>query len=155
VVNTREIIYKEDRLLSGKVPVSEDKSKSPIFKDLQNYLFNGYGLVENRMIRYAGNGWLNPKQLDVGQVWWMVFAGRWGQNARSGAENLNDCYNKFWSKRSFGRLKSPFCNAANIGKLPKKSEVSYATYLLTGDRPDGYSGQAVPRWTLNEMEYEK
>jgi hypothetical protein len=155
VVNTREIIYKEDRLLSGKVPVSEDKSKSPIFKDLQNYLFNGYGLVENRMIRYAGNGWLNPKQLDVGQVWWMVFAGRWGQNVRTGAENLNDCYNKFWSKRSFGRLKSPFCNAANIGKLPKKSEVSYATYLLTGDRPDGYSGQAVPRWTLNEMEYEK
>jgi hypothetical protein len=151
VVNTREIIFKEDRILSGKVPASEDNVKSPIFKDLQDYLFNGYGLAGNQIIRYAGNGWLNPKQLDVGQVWWLVFAGRWGQNARTGVENLKDCYKNFWSKRSFGRLKSPFCNAANIGKLPKKSEVAYACYLLTGDQPEGYSGQAVPRWTLNEM----
>ncbi len=152
VVNTREIIFKEDRLLSGKVPASEDKAQFPIFKDLQNYLFNGYGSAGNKVIRYAGNGWLNPKQMDVGQVWWLVFAGRWGQNSRTGAENLKDCYEKFWSKRSFGRLKSPFCNAANIGKLPKKSEVAYACFLLTGDQPDGYPGQVVPRWTLNEMD---
>jgi hypothetical protein len=47
-------------------------------------------------------------------------------------------------------LKSPFCNAANIGKIPKKAEVAYSCYLLTGDQPDGYGGEAVPRWTLNE-----
>jgi len=150
VVNTREIICKEDRVLQGKVPVSQDAARSPLFQNLQNYLFNGYGLQGNQLIRYAGNGWLAPKIVDVGQVWWLVFAGRWGQKAQTGADNLKDCYQKFWSKGSFGRLKSAFCNAANIGKIPKKAEVAYACYLLTGEHPDGYSGQVVPRWTLNE-----
>ncbi len=150
VVNTRELICKEDRLLQGKIPTSQDAARSPLFQDLQNYLFNGYGLAGDRLIRYAGNGWLNPSAVDVGQIWWLVYAGRWGQNAKEGAENLKDCYQKYWSSGNFGRLKSPFCNAANIGKIPKKAEVAYACYLLTGDQPDGYGGQAVPRWTLNE-----
>jgi hypothetical protein len=150
VVNTREIICKEDRLLQGQIPVSQDATQSPLFQNLQNYLFNGYGLQGNKLIRYAGNGWLAPKIVDVGQVWWLVFAGRWGQNAQTGADNLKDCYQKFWSKGSFGRLKSAFCNAANIGKIPKKADVAYASYLLTGEHPVGYSGQVVPRWTLNE-----
>lgn len=150
VVNTREIIHKEDRILSGKVPVSQDAAKSPLFQNFQNYLFNGYGLAGNKLIRYAGNGWLNPTRVDVGQVWWLVFAGRWSQDAETGAKNLKDCYKKYWSSGNFGRLKSPFCNAANIGKIPKKAEVAYSCYLLTGEQPDGYGGQAVPRWTLNE-----
>lgn len=150
VVNTREIIHKEDRILSGKVPVSQDATKSPLFQNLQNYLFNGYGLAGNKLIRYAGNGWLNPTRVDVGQVWWLVFAGRWGQDAETGAKNLKDCYQKYWSSGNFGRLKSPFCNAANIGKIPKRADVAYACYLLTGEQPDGYGGQAIPRWTLNE-----
>ncbi|MBN2244616.1 MAG: hypothetical protein JW755_02105 [Candidatus Aminicenantes bacterium] len=151
VVNTREIICKEDRILQGKVPVSQNAAQSPLFQNLQNYLFNGYGLQGNKLIRYAGNGWLAPKIVDVGQVWWLVFAGRWGQSAQTGADNLKDCYQKFWSKGSFGRLKSAFCNAANIGKIPTKADVAYACYLLTGEHPDGYSGQVIPRWTLNEM----
>jgi len=150
VVNTREIICKEDRILSGKVPVSQDAARSPLFQNLQNYLFNGYGLEGNKLIPYAGNGWLNPNTVDVGQVWWLVFAGRWGQDAKIGADNLKDCYQKYWSSGKFGRVKNPFCNAANIGKAPKKAEVAYACYLLTGEQPDGYGGQTVPRWTLNE-----
>jgi hypothetical protein len=150
VVNTREIICKEDRILSGKVPSSEDAAQSPLFQNLQNYLFNGYGLEGNKLIRYAGNGWLNPNRVDVGQVWWLVFAGRWGQNASAGAQNLNDCFQKYWSTGNFGRLKNPFCNAANTGKIPKKAEVAYASFLLTGEQPDGYGGLIVPRWTLNE-----
>ena len=150
VVNTRELIRKEDRILSGKVPVSEDAAQSPLFQNLNNYLFNGYGWDGTRMIPYAGNGWLNPQEVDVGQVWWLVFAGRWGQNAKTGADNLKECYKNYWSAGSFGRLKSPFCNAANIGKIPKEADVSYACYLLTGDQPRAYSGQVVPRWTLNE-----
>jgi hypothetical protein len=150
VINTRELICKEDRILQGKIPVSQDTARSPLFQNLQNYLFNGYGAEGNKIIRYAGNGWLNPAAVDVGQVWWLVFAGRWGQKARTGAENLQDCYQKYWSSGNFGRLKSPFCNAANIGKIPKKAEVAYSCYLLTGDQPDGYGGEAVPRWTLNE-----
>jgi len=150
VVNTREIICKEDRILSGKVPTSQDAAQSPLFQNLQNYLFNGYGLEGNKLIRYAGNGWLNPNKVDVGQVWWLVFAGRWGQNTSTGARNLKDCYQKYWSSGNFGRLKNPFCNAANTGKIPKKAEVAYACYLLTGEQPDGYGGSIVPRWTLNE-----
>jgi len=150
VVNTQEIICKEDRILQGTVPASKDAAKSPLFQNLQNYLFNGYGYEGNKLIRYAGNGWLSPKIVNVGQVWWLVFAGRWGQNAQTGANKLKDCYQQFWSKGNFGRLKSAFCNAANIGKIPKKADVAYACYLLTGDQPDGYSGQIVPRWTLNE-----
>ncbi len=150
VVNTRELVRVEDRILEGVVPTSEGGRRAPLFADLKNYLFNGYGLEGTEMVRYAGNGWLSPARVDVGQVWWLVFAGRWGQDAPQGAENLKDCYEKYWSKKQFGRLKSAYCNAANIGKIPKEAEVAYARYLLTGKKPEGYGGRVVPRWTLNE-----
>lgn len=152
VVNTRENIHKEDLILKGKVPVGEVQEgvQSPLFQNLENYLFNGYGSENGKLIRYAGNGWLDPSEVNVGQVWWLVFAGRWGQDVEEGVKNLKDCYDKFWAKKKHGRLKSPFCNSAHAGKIPKKPEVSYACYLLNGDRPEGYTGQVIPRWTLNE-----
>lgn len=152
VVNTREIIHKEDLILKGKVPVGEFQKgiKSPLFQDLANYLFNGYGSENGKVIQYAGNGWLDPSEVNVGQVWWLVFAGRWGQDVKEGVKNLKDCYDKFWAKKDHGRLKSPFCNSAHAGKIPRKPEVSYACYLLNGDRPEGYRTQVIPRWTLNE-----
>jgi hypothetical protein len=150
VVNTREMIYKEDRILRGVVPATVGQARVAIFGNLKNYLFNGYGFKGNKMISYAGNGWLSPKILHVGQVWWLVFAGRWGNSAKVGSDKLWECYSEYWSKKKFGRMKAVFCNAANIGKIPKKTEVAYAGYLLTGKSPDGYTGKVVPRWTLNE-----
>ncbi|HUU06582.1 MAG TPA: hypothetical protein VMZ49_11975 [Patescibacteria group bacterium] len=153
VVNTKQIIYKEDRLLNGQIPASakeKGRPQSPLFAKPGQYIFNGYGLDGRQMIQYSGNGWLNPKLVDVGQIWWLVFAGRWGQNATQGAKNLSDCFSQFWKKKQLGRLKSPFCNSANNGKPPKEAEVAYAVYLLTGEKPGGYSGLWIPRWTLNE-----
>ncbi|MCK4835464.1 MAG: hypothetical protein KAT17_02450 [Candidatus Aminicenantes bacterium] len=150
VVNTREMIYKEDRILRGVVPATVGQAQVAIFGNLKNYLFNGYGFKGNKMISYTGNGWLSPKILHVGQVWWLVFAGRWGNSAKVGSDKLWKCYRGYWSKKKFGRMKELFCNAANIGKIPKRAEVAYAGYLLTGKSPEGYSGKVVPRWTLNE-----
>jgi hypothetical protein len=153
VVNTKQIIYKEDRLLNGQIPASakeKGRPQSPLFAKPGQYIFNGYGLDGRQMIQYSGNGWLNPKLVDVGQIWWLVFAGRWGQNATQGAKNLLDCFSQFWKNKQLGRLKSPFCNSANNGKPPKEAEVAYAVYLLTGKKPGGYSGLWIPRWTLNE-----
>lgn len=146
VVNTRKMIYKQDKLLEGKGPSIQIFPKS----FFEKYLFNGYAFESKNPVRYAGNGWLSPQLLDVGQIWWLVFAGRWGQDTQKGAENLKDCYDKYWASKKLGRLKSPFCNNANAGKPPKKDEVAYAIYLLTGDKDMSFSGTYVPRWTLNE-----
>jgi hypothetical protein len=150
VINTRKMIYKQDKLLEGKGPSTQIFPKS----SFEKYLFNGYAYEGRSPVRYAGNGWLSPQLVNVEQVWWLVFAGRWGQDTQMGAENLKDCYNKYWASKKLGRLKSPFCNNANAGKPPKKDEVAYAIYLLTGDKDVGFSGTYVPRWTLNESQKE-
>ena len=81
----------------------------------------------------------------------MTFVGRnWGQDAAQGALNLKDCYQKDWSTGNLGRLKSPYCNAANNGKPPKAAELAYSVFLLTGERSGQFPGTYVPRWTLNE-----
>jgi len=144
------MIYKQDKLLEGKGPSTQIFPES----DFEKYLFNGYAYEGRNPVRYAGNGWLSPQLVDVGQLWWLVFAGRWGQDTKKGAENLKDCYDKYWVSKKLGRLKSPFCNNANAGKPPKKDEVAYAIYLLTGDKDMDFSGTHVPRWTLNESQKE-
>jgi hypothetical protein len=103
-------------------------------------------------VEYQGSGWLGFK-VDPGEVWWMLFAGRWDNNSSNGAEKLQECYNEYWSKGSPGGLADQYCNAANAG-IPKdrsrlSNDVAYAIYLLTGKPPTGVSAARLPpRWTM-------
>ncbi len=96
------------------------------------------------------NGWLSG-HMDAGRIWWMTFAGRWGQDSVTGAHNLLDCWNMMWSSGQAAGLKSPYCTNANAGNAPTQDEVAYATYLLSGKPLLGYSGTIVPRFTLHDQ----
>jgi hypothetical protein len=135
VVNTGQTIYKEDQMFDG----TPSKPLGRILKF--------YGGGTTAPVDYFGNGWLDNKSLDLGQVWWLVFSGRWSGDAAEGASKLQNCWDLFWSAGNKGGLASPACNASNSGNLPKAAEVSYAIYLLTGKEAIA-SGAKVPRWTL-------
>ena len=144
IEKTRQMIYKEDHLFDGVLgPFAGDSS----FDILDGWGWNGSALVE-----YQGSGWLGFK-VDPGEVWWMLFAGRWDNNSSNGAEKLQECYNEYWSKGSPGGLADQYCNAANAG-IPKdrsrlSNDVAYAIYLLTGKPPTGVSAARLPpRWTM-------
>ena len=151
VVNTKQATYQHDTIFDGLIP-ADSSGKSPLFdptgKPLdQSFMLNGYGLQGNTVVPYAGHGWLNPATHDVAQVWWMMWAARWGQDSVAGSKMLADCWSLFWSTGDKGGLKSPFCNAANVGSVPTQAEVEYARFLLTGAAPPA---DALSRWTLNE-----
>jgi hypothetical protein len=151
VVNTKQMTYQHDKVLDGVVP-ADASGKSPLFDPNQTplskgFMLNAYGYAGGKAVPYAGNGWLQPGTHDVAQIWWMMWAARWGQDSAQGSKNLGDCWAQFWSKGTRGGLASPFCNAANVGSTPTDPEVRYARFLLTGDAPPA---QAPPRWTLNE-----
>ncbi|HXW82337.1 MAG TPA: hypothetical protein VEJ84_22760, partial [Acidimicrobiales bacterium] len=93
--------------------------------------------------------------VDQGQVWWMLFAGRWDTDAEDGAAALQDCLNDYWIHGKPGGLADTFCNAANAGQLSNRArlsnDVAYAIYLLDGKGPTGFpASDIVPRWTLND-----
>jgi hypothetical protein len=117
-------------------------------------IFHGYGSKGGELIAYQGNGWMwtGPVKWDAGQVWYMVWAARWAQDTKTGAQNLNTCYDMYWKAGELGGLASPFCQNANAGSPPTADEVGYAVYLLTGSTAGspGYSGVLVPRMTLND-----
>ena len=135
VVNTGQTIYKEDQIFDG----TPSKSLSKILKF--------YGGGTGAPVAYFGNGWLDGDALDQGQVWWMVFSGRWSGDTAEGASKLQNCWDLFWSQGNKGGLASPACNASNSGNLPTAAEVSYAIYLLTG-KDAIVSSPKIPRWTL-------
>jgi hypothetical protein len=135
VVNTKQMIYAEDKLLDG---ISNQPALSEVL--------NAYG--RSPEVQYFGAGFLDGATINPGQVWWLVFSGRWSGDAAEGASKLLNCWDGFWSKGNKGGLASPACNASNSGNLPKVDEVSYAIYLLTGTKVLGYGGTTVPRWTL-------
>jgi hypothetical protein len=135
VVNTKQMIYPEDKLFDGI-------GNTPVISEA----LNAYGRTPE--VVYFGNGFLDRSVVNQGQVWWLTFAGRWSGDTANGATVLLNCWDEFWSKGNKGGLASPLCNASNAGDLPKVDEVSYAIYLLTGTKTLTYSGTTVPRWTL-------
>jgi len=144
---TDQMIYVEDAAFLGdlypQAHVFNDKTvKSAILGVLDAYGYDGKSIVP-----YVDNGWLS-KEVNHGQVWWLVFASRWGQDTKTGVHNLETCWSDYWSKGQLGGLADPYCNSANDGSLPTKSEVYYAIYLVSG--LNSVSFQVVPRFTLND-----
>jgi hypothetical protein len=147
VANTRQMIYQEDKVFDGVIGDTNADVEDRFTR--LNQVLDGWGYDGTTMTKYAGNGWLDPARVKAGQVWWMVFSGRWSLNADQGAQKLENCWTEFWSKGTKGGLASPGCNASNAGDLPTLNEVAYATYLL-GSPKQVYDGPKVPRWTLND-----
>jgi hypothetical protein len=154
VVNTGQMAFKEDKILDGVLPAEHSPKGSTatpklLFDPKGDFAMNAYFTQGGTVKPTKGVGFLDTSSYDLGQLWWLTFAGRWGQDVAQGAKNLGECYTKFWSQGRNGGLASPYCNAANTGSPPKQGEVGYAQYLLTGHAGAGVSG-TVPRWTMNE-----
>ena len=130
IEKTRQMIYDEDHLFDGVVGLGEEADSVEIL--------DGWGWNGSKFVRYWGNGW-NGFEVDPGEVWWMLFAGRWDNNSSNGAKKLQECYDEYWSKGNPGGLAHEYCNAANVGIPADRSrlsnDVAYAIYLLTGKPP--------------------
>ena len=137
---THQMVYKEDTDLQATLPVSD---KFPL---LQNLV--GVGYAGDTGVTYQEHGFLN-RDTDPGQIWWLLFASRWGQDADGGSANLKGCWDAWWSQGKNGGIESPGCNASDTGSPPKQDEVAYASYLLGRPVLD-YSKEPVPRITLND-----
>ena len=146
IEKTHQMIYKEDRLFNGVL--------GPLGSDASFAILDGWGWNGAAWVNYRGDGWLSGK-VDPGQVWWMLYAGRWSRDTEGAAKSLEQCLDKYWLKGTPGGLASPYCNAANAG-IPKdtsglKLDVAYAIYLLDGQSPAGFSpDQLPPRWTMDD-----
>jgi hypothetical protein len=92
----------------------------------------------------------SPIAFNAGQVWWVLFAARWSQDPHDGETKILNCLNEVWHQNKIGGLASPQCNAYNAGKVPTDDEVGYAMYLLRGEPNPSFSGQIIPRWTLDD-----
>jgi hypothetical protein len=153
VVRTGEMIYKQDTNLNGNTTWFFDKTTT-----LADHLHGYATLGPNRtagpdgIMEYKDIGWIGESSsghMDAGDVWWLLFAGRWDQNAQSGAIGLFRCWDLYWSQS-----KSPpigdWCVNCSPGTTPNQDEVAYATYLLTGEPVVPFGGIKAPRWTLND-----
>jgi hypothetical protein len=146
VQNTGQMIYLEDTALNGKVRVLT----SPASRDANSLI--GYALdsESGQMKSLQETGWFKtPNTMPVG-IWWLLFGGRWGRNAKTGSQNLLECWNQFWSKGNPGGMTSPGCNAMTPGYVPSEEEVAYASYLLTGAPALPIDLALVPRFTLHD-----
>ena len=139
IAHTHKYAYKQDKDFD-QTGARDDFTKE----------FDGWGWDGSKMVQYMGNGWLDPGKVDGGQIWYLTFAARWGQDVVQGAQNLMTCWNSWWQNGQTGGLASPFCQNANAGSAPKADEVGYATYLITGNAQPSYSGTKVPRLTLRD-----
>lgn len=140
-----EMIYKEDILLKGLFPTD-------MVKD--NYMPYAYGYDGSETISYDDAGWRNTENLNQGDVWYLLWAARWGQNVQEGWQALLDCWNWCWKDGKAGGLAYPGCNNMSPGGAPFDVEVAYAGYLLKGELTISPSGQIklVPRFTLKDGE---
>ncbi|MBS1913078.1 MAG: hypothetical protein JST22_13910 [Bacteroidetes bacterium] len=144
VFGTGQMIYKEDKLLDHNVPeVAEQGTKV-------SDIFAGYGYDGQEIISYKQAGWLKTSNADPGAVWWLLFSGRWGQNADTGAIGLKNCWDEYWSSGNMPGLANPDCQNKAPGRPPTSAELAYATYLLTGTPVITAPMFKMPRWTLND-----
>lgn len=140
-----EMIFKEDNLFNGLMP-------NDFVND--NYLPYAYGYDGSEIISYDDAGWRNTENLNQGDVWYLLWASRWGQNVQEGWQALLDCWNWCWKDGKAGGLAYPGCNNMSPGGAPFDVEVAYAGYLLKGELTISPSGQIklVPRFTLKDGE---
>jgi hypothetical protein len=151
VSNTHQMIYKEDHLFQGVLGLPD--TTASIDDNLEGFGWNG-----SLLVYYTYNGWANAvarDNVDQRQVWWMLFAARWDNDATEGAAELTNCLNEYWVNGEPGGLANEFCNSANDGELGNKkhveADVDYAIYLLTGKSPAGFAQDTiVPRWTMDD-----
>ena len=141
------MIYTQDKIFQGQIGAAGTSNS------LTGNL-DGWGWDGAAWFNYRETGWLSG-ELDVGQVWWMLYVGRWDTSSSDGAAAVQNCYAMFWSHGEPGGLGNTYCNAANVGKLknnPKLiDDVHYAMYLLDGIKPAGFpAGLTVPRWTMDD-----
>lgn len=146
IENTHQMIYKEDRLFIGVIG-NEGSAAS-------HSILNAWGWNGSNWVDYYDSGWMSSS-VDQGEIWWMLFAGRWDTNADAGATALQTCFDKYWSQGEPGGLANEFCNSANAGISHTKArlgrDVAYAIYLLIGKKPAGFPGGSIPpRWTMDD-----
>jgi hypothetical protein len=145
VEHTKLKIYPEDDLLDGMIPQIAKQADSAI------YVFAAYGFNGKEMMPYDINGWMNTRRADPGAIWWLLFGGRWGQDARAGAQGMLSCWQSLWKDGQTGGLGDQLCHNKAPGRAPTQEEVAYASYLLTGEPVLGAPDmRLVPRWTLND-----
>ncbi len=145
VANTRQMIYPEDELLDN---MCTEGSVSQLH--VTQNVFKGYAFDGEEVASYQLGGWLHTPDADPGTVWWLVFGGRWGQNAHNGAQGMLDCWEDCWESGDTGGLANQGCENRAVGRAPTASEVGYASYLLTGQPVLEFTGFKYPRWTLND-----
>ncbi|MGA2297222.1 MAG: T9SS type A sorting domain-containing protein [FCB group bacterium] len=146
VSTTRQMIYKEDEILNGYI--FDQKGKSS-YRYLYNN-FHGYGFDGTDLFEYKEWGWFDTSKVNLGNIWWLVFAGRWGQDAKGGADGLYHCWDLFWKDGKLPGLADVGCNASTPGSIPNQYEFDYSYYLLTGKRKLNAAIFSIPRWTLRD-----
>jgi hypothetical protein len=141
VISTGQRIYDEDQ--DFEKVFARDFPRGSAFLDF----FRGYGWDGSTLVPYATNGWFD-RTMNQGNVWWLVFAGRWDKKAGDGAAALAGCEKDYWQAGERAGLRDAFCNSAAPGGIPARDEVAYATFVLTGKHVLPYSGTPIPRLTL-------
>ncbi len=146
VLSSGQMIYAEDKLLDGLPRGSKAQADSAILN------FAGYAFDGQKVLSYSasGVGWLGVMNGDQGGIWWLLFGGRWGQDAQAGAEAMRSCWSKVWKDGNTGGLGNPECHNKTVGRVPTEEEIGCASYLLTGLPVMGDGKWLIPRWTLND-----
>jgi len=149
ISKTFQMIYPEDALFNN---VIDPKSYTQLYRTPE--VFKAYGCNPYALYAYDQLGWLaNGDGANAGNIWWLLFAGRWSNTAQAGVDSLLDCWNRCWSvdPSPCSAIGEPFCTNAAPGKTATQNEVAYATFLLNGSENLEYTGGTfVPRWTMND-----
>lgn len=144
VQNTGQMIYKEDKLLDGKIFTRG----SSAYRDANSLA--GYGLVDGGVWPFEQAGWLSSPDTTPQGIWWLLFGARWSSTAQAGAQSLLGCWQDWWSRGNPGGLAAPGCNAMTPGYVPHQNEVGYASYLLTGTPVVPFDALMLSRFTLRD-----
>jgi hypothetical protein len=136
VLMTRQQFYEED---AGLDHAENDKRVKLIES---NRIYDAYD-ADGKPYKHLGDQLYPDTRPDV--VFWLVWLGRWSLNPNTASNNLQSCYDQYWSKGQAGGLASPLCNSGKLGShLPTANEVKEARQLINGSPPSIRGG----RWTL-------
>jgi hypothetical protein len=150
VVNTHQMIYAEDAQLNGFTDWGDGTTLAAHFHGYATLGPNSTSGPDGIM-EYNDIGWLGAAstgKVHAGDVWWLLFAGRWDHSAQGGADAIKRCWDLFYANGQSGGLGEVFCQNCAPGTIPNQDEVAYAIYLLTAQWALPFSGITAPRWTL-------